>query len=78
MLPHLGLEDDRADSLDLDDGGITELDGALHIGVQVKEELAPTSHVVRSTGVEVPAVDLVIVGAFAEEDVGSRFIEVEM
>ena len=74
MLPHLGLEDDRADSLDLDGEGFTELDGALHAGVQVGEELASTSHVVSGTGVEVPAVDLVIVGAFAEEGVGARFI----
>jgi hypothetical protein len=30
VLPHLGLEDDLADALDLDGGGFTELDGALH------------------------------------------------
>ena len=78
VLPCLGLEDDRADSLDLDGGGVTELDEALHTGVQVGEELAPTSHVVRGTSVKVPAVDLVIVCAFAEEGVGTRFVEVEM
>jgi hypothetical protein len=71
VLPRLGLEDDQADSLDLDGGGVTELDGALHAGVQVGEELAPTRHVVRSIGVEVPAVDLVIVGTFAEESVSA-------
>jgi hypothetical protein len=34
--------------------------------------------VVRRTGVEVPAVDLVIGGTFAEEGVGVRFVEVEL
>ena len=38
----------------------------------------PTSHVVRHTGVEVPTVDLVIGGTFAEEGVGAWFIEVEL
>ena len=38
----------------------------------------PTSHVVRGTGVEVPIIDLVIIGAFAEEGVGTWFIEVEV
>ena len=33
VLPRLGLEDDRAAPLDLDGGGITELDGALHARV---------------------------------------------
>ena len=65
VLPCLGLEDDQADALDLDGRGITELDGALHVGVQVREELASTSHVVHGTGVEVSVVDLVILGAFA-------------
>jgi hypothetical protein len=34
--------------------------------------------VVRRTGVEVPAVDLVIGGTFAREGVGARFVEVEL
>jgi hypothetical protein len=33
--------------------------------------------VVRSTGVEVPAVDLVIIGAFAEEGMGAWFVETQ-
>ena len=37
-----------------------------------------TSHVVRGTGVKVPAVDLVIVGAFTEEGMDARFVKVEM
>ena len=42
------------------------------------QELALTSHVVRRTGVEVPAIDLVIGGTFVEEGVGARFIEMEL
>jgi hypothetical protein len=34
--------------------------------------------VVRRTGVEVPTVDLVIGGTFVEEDVGVRFVKVEL
>ena len=48
VLPCLGLEDDRADSLDLDNEGIPELDGALHTEVQVREKLVLTSYVVRA------------------------------
>jgi hypothetical protein len=33
--------------------------------------------VVRSTGVKVPAVDLVIVDTFVEEGLGTRLVEVE-
>jgi hypothetical protein len=34
--------------------------------------------VVCHTGVEVPAVNLVIGGTFAKEDIGMRFVEVEL
>ena len=78
MLPRLGLEDDRADALDLDGGGVTELDGALHARVQVGEELTAPRHMVRHTGVEVPTIDLVIGGTFAEEGMGAWFVEVEL
>ena len=61
VLAGLGGEDDGADALDLHGGGVTELDGALYAGVQVRE-LTPTSHMVGGAGVEVPAVDLVITG----------------
>ena len=78
VLASLGGEDDGANTLDLHGEGVPELDVASQARVQVREELTLTSHAVRGTGVELPAVDLVIVCAFAEEGVGTRFVEVEM
>ena len=56
---------------------VTELDGALHARVQVREELAPTSHVVHCTSVEILAVDLVVAGTYVEEGMGAQLAEVE-
>ena len=63
--------------LDLHGGRVPEPDGATYVGVQVGEELPPPGHVVRGAGVEVPAVDPVVVGAVAEKDSGTRLVEVE-
>ena len=54
-------------ALDLHGGGVPELDRATYVNVQVGEELPPPGHVVRGAGVEVPAIDPVVVGAVAEE-----------
>jgi hypothetical protein len=77
MLAGLGREDDKADTLDLQGRGITKLDKAAHVRVQVGEEFLLSGHAVHSTGVEVPAIDLVIVGHVVEEDVGAQHVKME-
>jgi len=53
------------EGLDAYSGGVSKPDGATYVGVQVGEELPPSGHVVHGAGVEVPAVDPVVVGAVA-------------
>ena len=77
MLSGLGGEDHGAHALDLHGGGVPKPDGATYVGVQVGEELPPSGHVVRGAGVEVPAVDPVVIGALAEEDSGTPLVKVE-
>jgi len=77
VLSGLGGEDHGAHALDLHGGGVPEPDGATYVDIQVGEELPPPGHVVRGAGVEVPAIDHVVVGAVAEEDSGARLVEVE-
>jgi hypothetical protein len=71
VLTRLSSEDDGADALDLNIGGIPKLDGALDIGVNLSEELPSTSHVMGGVGVEDPPASLAIVGVVAEERVCS-------
>jgi hypothetical protein len=77
VLTRLGGEDDGADALDLNVGGIPKLDGASDIGVKLSEELSSTGHVMGGAGVQAPPVSLVAAGAIAEEGVCSRLIKVE-
>ena len=77
MLSELGGEDHGAHALDLHGEGVPKPDGATYVGVQVGEELPPSGHVVRGAGVEVPVVNPVVIGAIAEEDLGTRLVEVE-
>jgi hypothetical protein len=58
VLTRLSGEDDGADTLDLDAGGIPKLDGALDIGVKFSEELQSIGHVMGGTGVEAPPVNV--------------------
>jgi hypothetical protein len=74
MLVGLHDEDNGSGTLNLHGGGVLELDGAFHGGVQIGEVLALPSHKVGDTGVEVPSVDLLITRAAG---VSSRLIEVE-
>jgi hypothetical protein len=77
VLIRLDGEDDGADALDLDAGGIPKLDGASDIRVKLSEELPSIGHVMGGAGVEAPPVSLVVAGAIAEEGVCSRLIKVE-
>lgn len=77
LLRSLGLEDDRANSFNLDSTGVVKFDRVLHAGVLVGE-LTLTSHVVRCTSIEVLAVALVIASTFVEEGVGARFVKVDL
>jgi hypothetical protein len=77
VLSSLGGEDDGADTLDLHGGGIPKLDGALHVGVELGEELPSTGHVMGGDGVEAPPVSLVVAGAVAEEGMCFWLVKVE-
>jgi hypothetical protein len=77
VLTRLGGEDDGADALVLQAGGIPKLDGASDIGVKLCEELPSTGHVMGGAGVEAPPISLVAAGAVVEEGVCSRLIKVE-
>jgi hypothetical protein len=77
VLAGLGCEDDGADILDVHGGGVPELDGASHVGVQVGEVLSLPDHVVGGAGVEVPATDHAVAGPSGTKDMGARFVEVE-
>jgi hypothetical protein len=77
VLTRLGGEDDGADALDLNVGGIPKLDGASDIGVKLSEELPSTGHVMGGAGVQAPPASLVAAGTIAEEGVCSRLIKVE-
>ena len=77
VLSGLGGEDDGADALNLHGGGISKLDGASHVGVELGEELPSTSHVVGGTGVKAPPASLVGAGAIAEKGVCLWLVEVE-
>jgi hypothetical protein len=77
MLTRLSGEDDGADALDLDAGGVPKLDGVSDIRVKLSEELPSTGHVMHGTGVEAPPVSLVVAGAVAKEGMCSQLIKVE-
>jgi hypothetical protein len=77
VLTRLDGEDDEADALDLQAGGIPKLDGASDIRVKLSEELPSTDHVMGGAGVETPLVSLIAAGAIAEEGVCSQLIKVE-
>src|SRR3954465_3270763 len=77
VLSGLGGEDDGADTLDLHGGGIPELDGASHDGIELGEELPSTGHVMGCAGVEAPPAGLVLAGAVAKKGMSFWLVEVE-
>jgi hypothetical protein len=71
-------EDDDALAADVDNGAVSELDGALHCQVKLGEYITAPRHVVRRTRVEVPALKTVIVvGACAEECLRLGLVQVD-
>jgi hypothetical protein len=77
VLASLGHEHDGPDAADLHRGLIVELDGALDAAVQVGKVPGASCHVVRGIAVEVPSLELVVVGAIAEEGSRMRLVDVE-
>jgi hypothetical protein len=55
MLPVLAGEDDGSPTLDVGDGAVAELDGAVDLSVELDKNLLGTCHVVRGSGVEHPS-----------------------
>jgi hypothetical protein len=77
VLTGLGHEHDGPDAADLHCRLIIELDGALDVAVLVSKVPDASCHVVCCTAVEVPSLELVIVGAVNEEGSHVRLIDVE-
>jgi len=55
VLPVLAGEDDGSPALDVGDGAVAELDGAVDLSVELGKDLLGTCHVVRGSGVEHPS-----------------------
>jgi hypothetical protein len=55
VLPVLAGEDDGSLALDVGDGAVAELDGAVDLSVELGKDLLETCHVVRGSGVEHPS-----------------------
>jgi hypothetical protein len=77
VLAGLSHEHHGLDAVDLHRGLIAELDGAPGAAVQVIEVPNTPDHVVRGTAVEVPSLELVVVGAVAEESLCAWLVDVE-
>jgi hypothetical protein len=60
------IEDDGADALDFDDRAIAEFDGAGDRSVNFSEGVAMVRHVICGAGVEVPALDSLVVAASSQ------------
>jgi hypothetical protein len=71
-------EDDGALATDVDDGAVSELDGTLHRPIKLREHVAATRHVVRRAGVEVPALEVIVIAAaHAEECLSLGLVQVD-
>jgi hypothetical protein len=73
----LTREHNRPNAVNLHRGLIAELDGASDATTQVGEVPNAHSHVVCGAAIEVPSLELVIVGAVVEESLCARLIDVE-
>jgi hypothetical protein len=70
-------KDDGAHALDFNDGAITKFDSANDCSVNFSKGVAMARHVIYGTGVEVPALDSLVVVARPEEGFCLRLVDVE-
>jgi hypothetical protein len=73
----LASEDDGTDALDFDDRAVAEFDGASDRSVNFSEGVTMARHVICGTGVEVSALDSLVVAARPEVGLCLRLVNVK-